>query len=125
MLSVGHADFTAPALQIQCPSGLQYYVGESDNVRKRLARHIAEAKRRFQGPVHAALVAGLARGEKSLAKKAEALTIQALMRQVCARQRAKLASFAETISCLIVMMIQRNSHPRNHVCPLSNCRFGQ
>lgn len=57
-------------------------MGETDNVRKRLAGHAAHARRRFNGSVHTALVAGLSHGEKSTAKRAEALTIQSLLRQV-------------------------------------------
>lgn len=83
---------------------MQYYVGESDNVRKRLAKHITDANKRFHGHVCAVLLAGLSHGEKSTAKKAEALTIQALLRQVrvraCEHMRARVCMCMRVRVCV-------------------------
>ena len=61
---------------------LAYYVGESDNVRQRLRTHTKGMKKKFQGAVNAAVVAGLKNREKSTAKKVEASLIRALIEQV-------------------------------------------
>eukprot|EP00892_Ulva_mutabilis_P006486 jgi/Ulvmu1/4209/UM019_0188.1 len=73
---------------------LQYYVGESDNIRKRLARHTSDAHRRFNGHIHCALVVGLSGQGKSSARKAEAYTIQELV-----RQGLRLASVHDVRNC--------------------------
>lgn len=70
-------------MQVVRPSQpLAYYVGESDNVRQRLDKHVKDARKRWQGPVNAAVVAGLKKGEKSSAKKVEASLIKSLLEQV-------------------------------------------
>lgn len=80
---MGYLLLTKGSLQVGRPSQpLAYYVGESDNVRQRLYKHTKSAQKRFQGTVNAAVVAGLKKGQKSSAKKAEASLIRALVEQV-------------------------------------------
>jgi predicted GIY-YIG superfamily endonuclease len=74
---------TQDAMQVLRPSRpLAYYVGESDNVRQRLATHAKAVKKRFQGTANAAVVAGLTKGAKSSARKIESSLIKALLEQV-------------------------------------------
>lgn len=59
-----------------------FYVGESDNVRARLAVHRKAMPRKHHARVLAALIAGLPRQEKSSARLVEKQLQQALLQMV-------------------------------------------
>jgi predicted GIY-YIG superfamily endonuclease len=96
---------TQEAMQVLRPSRpLAYYVGESDNVRQRLATHAKAVKKRFQGTANAAVVAGLTKGAKSSARKIESSLIKALLEQV------RFVCFA-AVSIFLCLLIRKQLFP--------------